>query len=262
MYQAYWGLNRSPFSTDAVRQALADSPVHAEALARLDFLLEGGSRFGLLFGPAGSGKSLVLLEFARKAARGGAAVALVSTAAAEIEALLDRLAIAWHAAPRSREAPELWRAVVDRLEEMRMEGVSAIAVLDDLDLATPAAQSIVERLLALTDVSLTIVAAARHQTASRINGRLLEQADLRIDLAPWSEDETRAYLHARLAHAGRKQPAFDDSAVHRLFELSGGAPRHVNRLAQLALLAGAGQSLLQIDAETIDAVQDELSVRQ
>jgi len=56
------------------------------------------------------------------------------------------------------------------------------------------------------------------------------------------------------------QPAFDEAAARRLFELSGGAPRKVNQLAQLALLAGAGQKLVQIDRETIDAVEEELSV--
>jgi len=56
------------------------------------------------------------------------------------------------------------------------------------------------------------------------------------------------------------QPAFAENGARRLFELSGGAPRRVNQLAQLALLAGAGQKLTQIDASTIDAVEEELSV--
>jgi hypothetical protein len=41
--------------------------------------------------------------------------------------------------------------------------------------------------------------------------------------------------------------------------MSGGAPRKVNQLAQLALLAGASQKLIQIDEATIEAVQEELS---
>src|SRR5262249_17905186 len=116
------------------------------------------------------------------------------------------------------------------------------------------------RLLALHNVPLTIIAAARPESAQRIGGRLLDQVSLRIDLAPWSEPETREDLQTSMAKAGRHQPAFDDSAVQRLFELSAGAPRRVNQLAELALLAGAGQKLVQIDADTIDAVQEELSV--
>src|SRR5439155_15293708 len=47
MYDAYWGLQRPLFTPAAVRQSLASSPVHAEALARLDFLCESRSPFGL-----------------------------------------------------------------------------------------------------------------------------------------------------------------------------------------------------------------------
>jgi type II secretory pathway predicted ATPase ExeA len=88
----------------------------------------------------------------------------------------------------------------------------------------------------------------------------LEQAALRIDLFPWDEVETRDYLAKSLTAVGRETSVFETSAARRLFELSGGAPRKVNQLAQLALLAGAGQALSQIDMETIDAVQEELSV--
>ena len=47
-------------------------------------------------------------------------------------------------------------------------------------------------------------------------------------------------------------------ATRRLFQLSGGAPRKVNQLAQLALLAGASQKLIQVDEATIEAVQEEI----
>ena len=40
MYDTYWGLQRPVFTPAAVRQSLANSPVHTEALARLDFLCD------------------------------------------------------------------------------------------------------------------------------------------------------------------------------------------------------------------------------
>jgi type II secretory pathway predicted ATPase ExeA len=89
---------------------------------------------------------------------------------------------------------------------------------------------------------------------------LIDQAALRIDLSPWTEGETCAYLDTTVAKAGRTQPAFDNEAVRRLFQLSGGAPRRVNQLAQLALVAGAAQRLTQVDAATIEAVEEELSL--
>ena len=253
MFEAYWGLQRGPFTDAAARASLLASPTHGEALARLDFLLESKSRLGLLLGPAGSGKSLVLAELARRAERAGSLVSMIPASGADSDALLAGLSIGIGARSAS------WVAFSDRLAELKLEDLRAVALVDDLDQATSDSQAVLERLLAGSDLPLTIVAAARSETVRRISSRILEQAVLRIDLAPWNEDETRSYLQTTLAQAGRKQPAFEDSAVRRLFELSGGAPRKVNQLAQLALLAGAGQKLLQVDAETIDAVQEELS---
>ena len=72
--------------------------------------------------------------------------------------------------------------------------------------------------------SVRFSASARPETVQRIGSRLLEHVALRIDLAPWTEGETCAYLDTSISKAGRVQPAFDQSAVRRLFELSGGAP--------------------------------------
>jgi len=259
MYQAYWGLQKSPFAARTDCSALVASSVHAEALARLDFLRETNSPLGLLLGPSGSGKSVVLAEFAQRAERAGALAAIASASGAEEPHLLPALTVGLQIAPAA-SAVEQWRNIADRFDELKLEGLTAVVLLDDLDRATGSARALVERLLALPSAPLTIVASARPETLSRLGSSLLDQAALPIDLAPWSESETREYLETSLARAGRQQPAFSDASVRRLFELSGGAVRKVNQLAQLALLAGAGQKLVQIDADTIDAVHEELSV--
>jgi general secretion pathway protein A len=258
MYQAHWGLKNSPFAVTAASDVSA-SPLHGEALARLEFLRESRCPFGLLLGPAGTGKSLVLAEFAGRAARSGALVAFARAAGADEAALLVPLAAGLHLGIET-DAPRLWWRLVDRLEELKLESVNAVVLLDDLDRALASGISFVERLLALADAPLTVVATARPDTAAHMGPRLLEQTALRIDLGPWNETETREYVESRLTSAGRTQPVFDDAAIGRLFELSGGAPRRINQLAELALLAGAGQQLTQIDEGTVDAVQEELSV--
>ena len=257
MYQAYWGLNRSPFSASAARAALASSPVHAEALARLEFLCESHSPLGLLLGKSGSGKSAVLAEFAERAARTGTLVASLAAAAADEQHLLPGLAEALHVLAEGQPA-EIWRRVVDFVDELRFDSLKAVVLLDDLDRAAESALTLVERLLSLPDSPLTIVAAARPESVGRIGARLLEQAALQIELEGWSEGESRQHLERSLCAAGRVQPAFAEPAARRLFELSGGSPRRVNQLAQLALVAGASQRLAIIDDETVEAVHQEL----
>ena len=60
MYQAHWNLQETPFSGRNPKARFFASPTHDEALARLHFLVDERRRLGLLLGPAGSGKTLVL----------------------------------------------------------------------------------------------------------------------------------------------------------------------------------------------------------
>jgi MSHA biogenesis protein MshM len=153
---------------------------------------------------------------------------------------------------------QTWRQITDRLAELELESRHAVLLLDDLDRAAPSGLLAVERLLALDAAPLTIAASARPESAGRLGPRIIEHAALRIDLAPWNEDETSEYLNRR-APAGANKPSYDKAAARRLFYLSGGAPRKVNQLALLAEIASAGQSLPTIDENTVIAVHEELT---
>ena len=93
---------------------------------------------------------------------------------------------------------------------------------------------------------------------SRLAEPLRELVDLRIEVEPWEAADTEEFLHERLAEAGGGAPVFAEGAVARLHELAHGIPRRVSLLADLALLAGAGQQLQQIDAGVVEEVYQEL----
>lgn len=266
MYQAYWGLKQSPFVAAQgigaqASAVLSRSPGHSEALARLAFLVESHGRLGLLLGSGGSGKSLVLAEFAREQRKVGACTALIGATGYQPREFLFDLVSQWGCNPApDEETFQLWQSAARRLAELALEQVPARILIDDCDAASAEVHGLLTRLLSVPEANLTIVAAAHPESLGRLGSRLVDQAALRIDLSIWTEQETRQYLSSSLLEAGRLQPAFADQAVRRLFELSGGVPRKVNQLAELALVAGAGENLEQIDDETINAVFDELSL--
>ena len=88
MYDRYWGLQRPVFAPGTSSEGLDASPSHREALARIDFLRESQLPMGLVVGPAGSGKTSVLAEFARRAERTGNVTATVSASAAAAPTLV------------------------------------------------------------------------------------------------------------------------------------------------------------------------------
>jgi len=240
------------------------SPTHEEALARLHFLVEQRRRVGLLMGVSGSGKSLLLEVFAGQLRQSGLPVAKVNLLGLEPAEMLCLLGTGLELnLDPSQTVARLWRSVTDRLIEYRYQQLETIILLDDADRAASPVLDLVTR-LAQHDPSpaarLTIVLAGQRERMSRIGDRLLELAELRIDLDPWERADTEAFLSSSLAQAGRQSSVFADRGVARLHELSRGIPRRVSRLADLALVAAAGEELDQIDAEVVESVFRELSV--
>lgn len=264
MYRTHWGLRESPFRSCLDPRFFFQSPTHEEALARLQFLVGENRRLGLLLGGPGSGKSMVLEVLSRQLRRAGAQVANINLLGVDPHEFLWLVAAELGASPNQHEElGRLWRMTSDRIAENRYQQLETVILLDDADETSSEVLDQVAR-LALCDTSpnarLTIVLAGNVSEVGRLGNRLLELAELRIDIEPWEQRDTVDYLVSSLAAAGRKAPAFHDAAMHRLHQLCEGVPRRVNQLANLALLAGAGRGLSQIDADTVDSAYQELGV--
>ncbi len=264
MYQAYWGLGESPFRGNLDQQYFHQGPSQDEALARLHFLVEERRTLGMLLGEPGSGKSQLLEIFSQQLGcvqRQASLVNLVGLSSHEfLWQLTGQLGVE---TPPNVSEFKLARAMADYVTANRYQQIATVLLLDDADEARPEVLDQIVR-LAQFDVSrdarLTIVLTAQPQGVGRVGNRLLELAELRIDLEGWEADDTAAFVKESLAQAGRATPVFSEAALVRLHELTGGIPRRVKQLADLALLAGAGQNLIQIEAETINAVYCELGV--
>jgi general secretion pathway protein A len=264
MYLAYWGLGQSPFKGNLDPRCFHQGPAQDEALARLHFLVEGQRTLGLLLGEPGSGKSLLLEVFARElgvVGRQSAVVSLVGAGRHELLWLLAGQLGIESASPLDDFS--LSRAIEDHLIANRYQQISTILLLDDADEAGHDALDEIARLAQLSqahDARLTMVAAARASGIHKLGTRILELSELRVDLEGWDADDTAAFIKKSLTAAGRSTPLFTEPAVRRLHALARGVPRRIKQMADLALLAGAGANLAQIEPELIDSVFQELGV--
>jgi type II secretory pathway predicted ATPase ExeA len=261
MYQAYWGLRDAVFRNSLDVRRFIRTAAHNEALARMHFLVEGRWRLGMVLGPAGVGKSLLLEVFASELRREAAQVARIDLRGLEPTEALWELAAGLGLDP-ALEAGSIciWRQIADRLIENRYQRIGTVVLLDNLDHASREVQEQILRLLCSDrspEGSLSIIAVAdRARTATF--GRLLPLVDLRIELEPWSLEESEQYITATLAQHKCQRRIFSAQAIARLHELSGGIPRRLNQLAELALVAAFGSELPQVDAQTVETVDSEL----
>jgi type II secretory pathway predicted ATPase ExeA len=262
-YWSYWGLRQAPFRAASGSALYHLSPTHEEALARLHFLVENRRRVGVLLGDAGSGKTLLLSRFVEEIRSQGADAALVAAYRLGEGDLLRAFASGLALTPRHDEPHHLmWARLTDHLVERRYQRNPAVLILDDADTALDQALSAVVRLLqtdSMEDPQLTFVLSIQSQNVARLGRRLLELIDLRIELEPWTVEETGKFVEETIAKAGQQRPLFEAEAVQRLQQLSGGRPRRVGQIADLALVAAAGLERSSIDAATIETVHRELA---
>ena len=264
MYAQYWGLAETPFKNTLDARWFFDSPWHEEALARLLFLIEQRRRCGVLSGPAGTGKSLVLEVLRREAARGAGQAALVDLFGQSGREMLWETLAALGLSPAADDSPQrLWRKLNDRVSANRYVRSPLVLVLDHLDRAHTDCLATVERLQHMAsagDTGLTLILGVRSERASGLAQSLREISDLRIELPAFDREQSQQYVEALLARAGADRPLFEPAAFTRLFDETRGVPRELNRLCDLALLAGMADRAQCVDESIIAAAAEELRV--
>lgn len=261
MYRTQWQLERSPFAVTPELKHCYRAPALTEALARIEYLVTQRRRVGAILGEPGLGKTTVLAQAQSRLARRGVQVARIDALGMSPRELLWQASLQFGAAPRIEDdLPRLWRRLSDRLAENRWQSLAAALLVDDAgqvgpDLAQQLAR--LARLEADSAARWTLVLVAEPAQLERWPDALLHAVDLRIDLYPWSENDTIDFVQHALVNAGCVAPIFTDKALMKLHELSQGIPRFVVRLADYSLLAASQAEADRIDAETVTAAFEE-----
>jgi len=98
------------------------------------------------------------------------------------------------------------------------------------------------------------------------NKQLAQRIAIRSHLDRFNKEDTAKYIMHRLKVAGlspertlvgRPETLLSETALHLIYEGSGGIPRRINHIVNMALLAAYGKNLTTIDADIIqDAVKE------
>jgi type II secretory pathway predicted ATPase ExeA len=263
MVRDHWRLTATPFDGSLEPATFYCGAPQEEALARLEWLVEERQRFGLVVGGEGCGKSHLCALAARRLGGLGAEVAILSlrglTAGDWIELLLERLPL--DAASRS-EPLRPWQKLENRLRENTLMERTTALVFDDLDHAPTDAVDGIMRLISASEpryARAVVVATATPEGFARLPGGIRQRAAVRIELASWDEQDVAGFLRRSLERVGSDREIFTDDAAATLARFAGGVPRVVSQLAQLALVAAAGDGMQKVDAATVERAWRELA---
>ncbi len=250
----------APFAEDPTSDMYYPSDSHEEALARMLFLVEERERCGLLIGPAGSGKSTLMIRLHQQLRRSGQKSCRIDLAGLDHVSLLHRVAVELGVNPSPNADPhELWDQVEQIIASAARVQQPWVLLFDHANRLRPGALSLLEQLLySPHSRGIVMLFASRPEEQTALLKTLSEYSSLRIELSVLSLDETQSYVEFSLDRGMVTTPEFTRDAVQLIARISGGVPRQINRLCRALLLAAQADDRHEIDSELVLSVTEQL----
>jgi len=258
LYEDHFGLSPRPFGDSTRPESYVALPSREAALRRLRFGLEHGQGPALLFGPPGSGKTLLARTLARDLGTRCVHLAFPAMPAADLLAFLaDEL----DAPPGDPGLAGSVRRVRRALADSVRGGRRPLLIVDEAHLIDDPTTFEALRLLlnfasdGPPDLSLLLVGGP--EVLLQLPPALSDRLTARAALTSLSAEESSAYVLGRLAAANAREPLFDPSGLDELHLAADGLPRRLGRLADLALLVAYAEGRPRADRRIIEIAARE-----
>ncbi len=265
MYEAFYGLERRPFSKTPDPAFLYEGRAHAEALARLE-LAAADKEIALLTGEVGAGKTTLSRALIDRLGERYRVVLVINprlSPAQMLSLVAERLGVT----PVPARKTKLLDKLTERLFALYEEGAVPLVIVDEAQLVP--SKQVFEELRLLTNLQLDdtpllgLLVIGQPELRQKLSKPGLLSFAQRIGMAyhlgAFDEEETGAYIRHRLQVAGRVEPLFSDDAIARVHAGSHGIPRSINTICQSALLVGFGNDARRIAGAIVDEVLDDLA---
>ncbi len=276
MYTAYWHLSEFPFEnmTDTRFAYLSDQ--HREGLARLLYLVRGRKLGGVLTGPYGVGKSMILELIGHSLQTSDpdtSRFVKFDTPPGGTSAFVRRMFQAMGDPRPPNEASD----ALQRLDAMvSSEGTTDIESARHTVLAVDEAHLIrdpatYDFLQLLTNFRLadrdkdvpkamfTLLLAGHDDLLQSLETQpaLRQRLQLLWKLDTLDARQTAEYVQRRIQAAGGHDLMFDDEAIREIHRASRGLPRLINNICDLSLMMGCASGATQIQRDIVrQAVED------
>jgi type II secretory pathway predicted ATPase ExeA len=262
VYEDHFGLTQRPFGETVNPAAYVAVPSREAALRRLRYGLEHGTGPAVLFGPPGSGKTLIARLLGEDL--GVHAVHLTFPAMPPPELLVTLAEEFTGMRPGTVTISAALGRLREHLAAASATGHRPLLIVDEAHLiADPATFEALRLLLNFAsagppDLALLLVGTA--ELLLQLPPALGDRLTARSLLGPFTEVESSTYVLGRLAAAGAKSPLFTPEALCSLHRSADGLPRRLNHLADLALLIAYAEGHDQADPRTVSIAAREFNV--
>lgn len=268
MYEQYWNLKEKPFENTPDPRFLYYSPQHEEALSRLVYVVKERKGAGMLTGVFGCGKTLLAHTLLKELGEDIYRIVLINNPKlTHIELLMDiALKLGASDLPTKR-TDVLTNLLLDSINEILRDnirdGKETVVIIDEAHVIKDG--DVWDELRLLLNfqlenrflLTLLLLGQPELRKMIEVNKPLLQRITIKSHLESLNQSDTSAYILHRLKIAGKEKGVFTPDAISVIFEKSGGIPRRINQICDMALFVGFGKKSKSIDEKIIQEVMKD-----
>lgn len=257
-YLQYWGLKEPPFSLAPNPAMFYLSDQHRECLMRLRFAIHSGKGGALLISEnAGDGKTTTLHLLMRELtqeAQGKLRVAFLDYPTMTPTQMIGEIGRQLGVQQIKGDKVEDFNALRDLLKSNHIQGIHTLVIVDEGQMLADRPDLLQEFRIFLNFtsegeflLSFILSGQAPLEPAVRAMPEFWQRLPVRFFLKNLHQKDTAGMIDHRVRVAGADRPLFTETAVEGIYRYSGGCPRVICAVADLALVVGHSNRARQVD---------------
>ncbi len=256
MYLEYWKLNKFPFENVPDPEFMFYSSEHKEALVRISYAVKRMKGAALLTGEVGSGKTTLSRVFIQQLADEEFDIGLITNPSLTpldfLKEVVYQIGLNFNSNSKADLLETLNRQLIDNLHNNK----NTLLIIDEAQLISSETFEEIRLILnfQMNDrflMTILLIGQPELKDMIRQYKQLDQRIAIRYHLNPLNDEEATNYMLYRLEKAGVTEPIFTNDALEAIYHYSGGIPRKINNVCDLALLIGFSLKVKNIDQQII-----------
>ncbi|MDU9002277.1 AAA family ATPase [Sedimentitalea todarodis] len=257
MYETFFDLKTLPFKITPDPSFMYWDVAHKRAASVLAFGIEQLVPITVVTGDVGTGKTTLLQHFLEEAPR-ETTIGMLSNFWSGMGGLYQWILSAFDIRVEGSTVQQ-YRAFEDFAISEYAAGRRCVLIVDE---AQNISDEDLEQLRMLTNINarkdclVMLFLVGQPELRDRLkqpnNSQIAQRVGAAFHLGPMNLEDTGHYVRHRISVAGGTREIFDDGAIERVFGVSGGVPRLINVVCELALVTAFGEGVETIDAAYMD----------
>jgi type II secretory pathway predicted ATPase ExeA len=266
MYLEFFKLKELPFRLTPDTEFLYMSVGHSRAKAYMDYTVWNREGFVVITGEIGCGKTTLIQKLLSELDENVLVAKIFQTQLDEVE-LLQAMLVEFGLNPFNAKKVELLDMLNTFLLDNFHELKQLVLIVDD---AHNLSLKVLEEIRMLSGLEtrkekvLHVILVGQPALNDVLDSQEMEQLTqrvrLRYHIKSLSENDTRDYIHHRLAIAGAEDPKkiFTPDTIPIIYKYTGGLPRLINTLCDTAMTCAFADNIHGVSMSTLNTAIEEL----